>query len=277
MVGMAERATLPVADDTTQLIEAVRYQFLSYLRTYRFLAMLILTAFVTGLITVLIIYVGSSIPGQIFGGNVNDFFSAAFSFVSLLIVLTASFFGGDAVAVDFGSQGGYFTLVLPIRRPVLLLGRYIAAFIAGFALLVLQYGILSLLALHYFGTLSWQFGESFGLAVLYLLAILSLAFALGAFFRRPIVALVATILLVLFGFAIADSVVVAAGYEPWMFADYAGGSITDVFSNPPHVQGTAPFQAWAPYPWEAAGIMLAYAVIGLTLAIVLHARKEVLG
>jgi ABC-type transport system involved in multi-copper enzyme maturation permease subunit len=271
-------ATRPLmADDATQLVDAVRFQFLSYLRTYRFLAMLILTLLVTGLLTVIVIYVGNASGGQVFSGDVNGFFAITFSFVSLLIVLTASFFGGDAVAVDFGSSAGYFTLVLPIRRPVLLLGRYLAAFAAGLSLLVLQYGVFSALALHYYGHLSWELGASFGFSVLYLLAILSLAFALGSLFRRPVVALVATILLVLFGFSIAQEAVVALGYEPWMFASYAGQSITEIFSAPPHQNGVGVFAAWSPYPWEAAVIMIAYALVALGLAILLHARKEVTG
>ncbi|MCI4367223.1 MAG: ABC transporter permease, partial [Thermoplasmata archaeon] len=199
------------------------------------------------------------------------------SFVALLIVLTASFLGGDAVAIDFGSPTGYFTLVLPIRRPVLLLGRYLAAFVTGLSLLVLQYGVISLLALHFYGTLSWELAESFGFATLDLLAILSLAFALGSFFQRPVVALVATILLVLFGFAIAQEAVVAAGSEPWMFASYASQEITGIFTSAPH-ESPGPFLiAWNPYPWEAAVILLAYTVVGLGVAIFLHARKEVVG
>jgi len=167
--------------------------------------------------------------------------------------------------------------VLPIRRPVLLLGRYLAAFATGLSLLVLQYAVLSLLALHYYGTLSWELPESFGFATLYLLAILSLAFALGSFFQRPVVALVATILLVLFGFAIAQEAVVAAGSEPWMFASYAGGEITNIFSNAPHEQATPFLTTWNPYPAEAGIILVAYTVVGLGLALFLHARKEVVG
>ncbi|MCI4366578.1 MAG: hypothetical protein L3K08_02370, partial [Thermoplasmata archaeon] len=86
----------PTADDGPQLLEAARYQLLSYLRTNRFLAMLILTVLVTALIGGIVIYLQNRSGGPAFLGTVDQFLGFALSFVALLIVLTASFLGGDA-------------------------------------------------------------------------------------------------------------------------------------------------------------------------------------
>src|SRR5271170_6262968 len=113
--GTTHAGTTPLAaEDAAQLLDAARFQLLSYLRTYRFLAMLVLTVLVTVVIGGVALYLTNAPNGDAFQGNVDLFLGFAFSFVALLIVLTASFLGGDAVATDFGSSAGYFTLVLPI-------------------------------------------------------------------------------------------------------------------------------------------------------------------
>jgi len=270
-----------MTSDVDQFVESFRYQLLSYLRTRRFVGMLALTALIVAILVAFTLYQGSSGVRTAANGDVNQFLYNPLSFVGVLIVLAASFFGGDAIATDLGSATGYFTLVLPVRRSVLLLGRYAAAFAATFTLVLVMYGVESGLALWAFGRLSPEFALSLGIAALYVSAILALAFLLGAFFRRPVVALVATVLLVFFGFSIALSASEVFSVEPVFLANYGGEEIYNVVAPQPHITavsaGGITVTTYNPTGPEAVAILLAYSAICLIGALLLFQRKEMTG
>lgn len=265
-----------MVSDAQQFVEAFRFQFLSYLRTSRYLGMLVLTALVTVAIVGFTLYHGVATAKANFSGSSDLYFASALSFVTTLVILAASFFGGDAVATDLGSATGYFTLVLPVRRSVLLLGRYAAAFAATFSLVLVHYAILTVLALGVFGGVTVLVAESLGFATLYVLAVLSVAFPLGALFRRPVVALVGTILLIFFGFPIVQLVVEVIPYEPWFLVTYVADVISQVFT--PGLTATPGLGTnFVPTAGEATGVLLGYIVIGLVLALIVYQRKEMTG
>src|SRR4029077_17524420 len=130
---------------------------------------------------------------------------------------------------------------------------------------------------------SGLFVESFALSVLYGLAILSVALALGALFRRPVVALVATVLLMLFVLPILVFAVEQFGIEPWFLVSYADSALTNVFAPPAHVvtvgggPGSAALTTYNATIPEAAVIMAAYAIGALLVAVLINQRKEVTG
>src|SRR5208282_4780291 len=100
----------------------------------------------------------------------------------------AAFFGGDALSVDFSTGAGYYMLVLPIRRPVLLAGRYAAASLVTLAIVGVYYLFGAAGAVYFFGAPNVPWGlllESLGVAVLFSLAALSVAFCVSAFVRSP--------------------------------------------------------------------------------------------
>lgn len=258
--------------DIEQFWTAVRHQFKFYLHTSRFLALLLIVLLASGAFVGVTFYIASSrgLSGTPSG---TDYVAGFLSLFGLFGILIGSFMGGDAIAMDFGSGTGYYTLVLPVRRAVILLGRYVAAFVTSAILIVVFYGVVT------FGSV-WLIHdpsqivpagpllESLGLALLYALGILSVAFFFSAFFRSSAVAIVATVLILIFGLNVADSVVSSLGYTPYYSLLYGEHSVQTAITSSPSI---VPIPV---DPAEGAAIMLAYFVGFLLVSLVLYQFKE---
>jgi len=274
-----DHAILP--SDTAQWITAVRRQLRFYLKTWRFLGLLLFILIVDVSITAVGIAYGMS------GTSAANYLYGAIGAMPTLGVIVGAFIGGDAIAMDFGSGTGYFTLVLPVRRTVLLLGRYAAAFLSAFALLLVFYAITLFGAGWFYGiaAIPWlSVAESLGLAALFAMAILSTAFLFSAFFRSPAVSMVVTILVLFLAFDIVDGVLTITGLEPWFSILYAGQVVALVFEGQPHLTTTVTpgrahltFHTWSPYIWEGTAIMLVYFVLFLAASIAIYRYKELKG
>ncbi len=265
--------------DTVQWWTAVRRQLRFYLRTWRFVGLLIFVMVVTTAFTALSIYYGDS------GASANSYLYGVINSLPTFGIIIGAFIGGDAIAMDFGSGTGYFMLVLPVRRVVLLLGRYAAAFLASFALILVYYAYAIAGASWFYGLggLPWlDVAESIGLAALFALAVLATAFLFSAFFRSPAISIVVTILVLFLAFTILDGAIAVTGVEPFFSLPYSGGVLALVFQSAPHhvISSVASGRAritihtWNPYIWEGVVIMLVYLGVGLGLSSALYQYKE---
>ena len=204
----------------------------------------------------------------------------------LFVVLAAAFFGGDALSVDFSTGAGYFVLVLPIRRPVLLAGRYAAATIVTLAIVCVYYLFGTVGAVYFFGAqrIPWELlAESLGIAAIFSLAALSVAFCVSAFVRSPSAGVLITILAVYVGFTTLQATLELAGFEPWFSLSYAGGAMAAVLDTDfIHLQAIPLgedqyYNIWAATVGEGIAIMAAYVAVFLPLSAVLYQRKESTG
>lgn len=269
-----------VPSDFAQWKTAVYRQWQYYLRTWRFIGLLGFVLVITVAFTTVSIIEGDS------GTSGADYLYGAMSTLGTFGVIIGAFIGGDAISMDFGSGTGYFMLVLPVKRIVLLLGRYTAAFVTTLILIVVYVAIALVGGVYFwgFGGIPWlTFTESFLMAALYGLAVLSTAFFFSALFRSPAVSMVVTILVMFLGFEIIDSVVGSSlGYEPWFSLLYAGSAIGLPLEGQPHYTArTATFghrtittYMWYPYVWEGIAIMVAYFVIFLVISAIVYQYKE---
>jgi ABC-2 type transport system permease protein len=261
--------------DWVQLMTAVRRQFRFYLRTYRFVGLLGFVLLVVGAFLAVTIVRNN---GEV---NAAGYLSSLLTVVPLFGVIICSFIGGDAIAMDFGGGTGYFMLVLPVRRVVLLLGRYLAALVASLLLLLVVYGLTLFGTGWFYGVagIPWlDVGESLGLAILFVAAVVATAFFFSSFFRSPAMSIVVTILVLFLGLDIASGIVSVAGVEPWFSILYAGDVITTVLVPVAHETvmhfGRISVTTFSPYIWEGAVIMAGYLVAFLLLSIVIYQRKE---
>jgi ABC-2 type transport system permease protein len=268
--------TEPTVSDLAQFRTAVRYQLRFFLRTYRFLTFLILTVILWGATLTVQLYYAN--PGA---GTVSSYLSSSLTYVDLLMVLVAAFLGGDAIAMDLGSATGYYVLVQPVRRRVLLFGRYAAALGASMIILAVYYLAVVVGTLHFYGLGSVPTGllDSFLLATWFTLAALAGAFLFSSFFKSPAVSMIATVLILFLGLDIAGGIASLSGTEPWFSLLYAGGAISGVM-DPTFVHHTVVaverfrISTWSAYPWEAAEIMFGYLVVGLGSAWAIYERRE---
>lgn len=267
--------------DQAQWLSAVRGQLRYYLRTWRFVGLLAFVLVVTVAGTALSIAYHSA------GTSAADYLYGIFTSFGTLGIIIGAFIGGDAIAVDFGTGSGYFMLVLPVRRLVLLLGRFTAAFLVSFALILVYYAVGVSGALWFYGVAAvpWgAFAASLGLACLFLLATLATAFLFSSFFRSPAVSMVVTILVLFLAFLFIDGILAITSLEPWFSLPYAGQVIGLVFEGQPHLtilKGPATsgleIHTWHPYVWEGTVIMFAYFLVALVLSAVIYQYREVKG
>jgi ABC-2 type transport system permease protein len=221
---------LPLPTSGEQVVKLTRYQLREYLRSRRFVALVVIVLAIGAILTAVVAHfrgqlVSTALPfyGTFWGGG-----------VSIVIVLSAVFFGGDAIAGEFQNKTGYFLMGLPVRRATVYIGKFIAAFGASIAMMMLFLAILLGNGLYYFGdhAFPWQLGLSLVLAIVYLSAVLGATFLFSSLFKTSAYGFVLTAILFLFGFTLLEDLVVGlVKIEPWMIISYASSTIGSVFSS----------------------------------------------
>ena len=262
------------------------HQLAHYFRTNRFLGLLGFVALVSSLTLAYQLDAGISAVRfqQLY--RASEYLSNYLVYTGLWVVLAAAFFGGDALSVDFSTGAGYYMLVLPIRRPVLLAGRYTAASVATLAIVGTSYAFGIGGAVYFFGGPAVPWGAiaaSFGIAAMFALAALGFAFCVSAFVRSPAAGVLVTVLALYVGFTTLQSVFQLAGIEPWFSLSYAGGAMAAVLDTDfVHVQQIPIGQdqyytIWVATVTEGLEIMAAYIAVFLPLSAYLYQRKESTG
>ncbi|MCI4362985.1 MAG: ABC transporter permease [Thermoplasmata archaeon] len=271
--------TEAVLGDERQLLVAVRYQLQSYLRTYRFFAMVAIVVALGTTIFTLLAYLTNNGTLRI-APDSSAFLAgpAILGFLATIVYFSAALVGGDAISTDFGARTGYYTLVLPIRRRVLLLGRYIAAVLTTFLIALLYYIFAIAMAIYFTGGLPVVgLVESMLVAFLFSAAAVALAFFFSSLVKSPALSILLTVLMFFVILPILTSVVAAiANVEPWFALSYAEASITEPIVPLSHRE-SGPFGSFQPYLWEGLVIMAAYLVVSLLLSYLIYEFKESTG
>jgi len=204
------------------------------------------------------------------------------------VVLSAAFFGGDAISGEFQNRTGYFLVPNPIRRASIYVGKYLAALAASSVIL----GIFALImignVLYYFpgDPLPWGFVQSMIFAWVYLLAALALTFAFSSLFKSSSISILMSVILLLFVFNVVDTVAsIVVGIEPWFSITYGAGIVSNILQVPyplNHISQSVPvgggrlfridtYNATVP---EGLVILLLYFAITALVGLWLFQRKE---
>jgi ABC-type transport system involved in multi-copper enzyme maturation permease subunit len=272
--------------DLEQWWIATLHQLGHYVRTNRFFGLLGLVTAVSAL--TLGFQVDAGVAAVQFQQlyRASEYLSNFLMYTGLWVVLAAALFGGDALSVDFSTGTGYYMLVLPIRRPVLLAGRYVAASLVTLAVVGVSYAFAAGGAVYFFGIhdVPWLLLlESYGIAAMFGLAALSVAFCVSAYVRSPAAGVLFTLIALYVGFTTLQAVVEFAGYEPWFSLTYAGGAMAAVLDTDfIHVQAIPVgedqvYYLWASTVQEGLAIMAAYIAVFLPFSAYLYQRKESTG
>jgi ABC-2 type transport system permease protein len=264
----------------------MRYTFLDYLRSRRFFILLVISLIISALLTFVVAYYR---PAS-FLSDILGFYSGWWGgSVTFVVVLSGIFFGGDAISGEFQSKTGYFTLPNPIRRSSIYVGKWLAAFTAATIILLIFTAITLANGMYYFGpSLPSQFGQSFLLAWLYLIAVLGFTFFFSSLFKSGSYSILVTAILFLFVFNLLRTVVASlAQIEPWFIISYGAEIIGDVLSptypahittstprfGPPGVAGVT-ITTFNPTIPEGLAILAIYFLVGAILGLILFERKE---
>lgn len=272
--------------DGGQLWTVFLFQLRSLVRTRRFLGILVFVALISFALLGVNLARGASSVGAS-NATSGDFLSGFLAYAADAIIITGALLGGDALAVDLVGGPGYLMLVQPVRRHILLLGRYTAAVLAGLAMVVLYYVVAVLAVQDLYGSVPLGLVTSLAMALLFLLSVLAVAFFCSSFFRSPTVSIIASLLLLILGLPILAEVGDLTATEPWFSLSYASGVLTNVLSSRFQHESISTVSSakgvhltvstWSPFLWEGALIMAVYLAVFLALAFVIYRYREVKG
>jgi ABC-2 type transport system permease protein len=169
---------------------------------------------------------------------------------------------------------------------VIYVGKWIAA-LAASTIIILVYAAVGIAnSLYYFGlSLPNEFFLSMLFAWIFLVAALSFAFAFSSLFKSSAIAVLMSVIMLLFVFNVIDTVAATlAGIEPWFSITYGAGIVQSIFTvpYPPHVVSTPVGPGGGGFSltfftapvWEGLTILGIYFAVMAVLGLWLFERKE---
>jgi ABC-2 type transport system permease protein len=226
-----------------------------------------------------------------------EFITGMFGFLGVLSILSATLFGADAIVSEFESKTGFFLFPNPIRKTTVFLGKFIASVLVSAGVIALYYLIAVVSVRVIGGSVPASTGLSFAYSLVYLLAILAVAYLFSAVMRSSVFALTLTFFTFLLILPILDAVTAVAKFKAWFSITFASGIITNVLQNPYPADkvitntlttttggggvatgsaGALAVQVVRYYPTVTVSlaVLAAYFVVALLLAAVLTQRRE---
>ena len=270
-----------------QYMISLKYQFKSYLRTKRFIGLLLFTTIISIGITALLLHDEYKMLKA--GTPLFYFYNYLSNFSVDLVVIIGAFFGGDIISTDTGTSAAYYTLVQPVRRSVLFLGRYTAALISSFIIVLVYFIVCAGSSFYLYGKVTPVVFEGLGILVLFLAAAISFSALFSGIFKGQSSGIIVSVLLLFLGFPIIDTFVGSiGGLDPVFSLDFAGEIMYLIFDNPypavkvvsssgfPHKVAST-FYTFSPTIMQGLGVITAYIVICGVIAIILYARRQIEG
>lgn len=273
-----------VPSSMAQVRISMKYTFLEYFRSRRFLILLIITLLIAALLTIIVAW---RRPEGFLVSNLGFYSSWWGTSVTFVIILAGIFFGGDAISGEFQNKTGYFGIPNPVRRSSIYIGKWLSAFLAATAIMLIFTVITIANGVYYFGSagVPYQFGLSLLFAWFYLAAVLGLTFLFSSLFKSSSISILVTVILLLFGFTLIQTLVSdLVGIEPWFVLTYGSGIIGNILNSPyplpkvttsttfgPRTITTTTFAASVPQGLAIIGI---YFIVTAVLGLLLFERKE---
>jgi len=269
-----------------QIAIVARYELLKYLRGRRLLAIVLLTVIVSAIFLVVPPAIGSQ-----YSKDPTEFVTNTLQFLSVLSILSATFFGADAIVSEFESKTGYFLFPNPIRKTTIFLGKFVASALVSVGAIALYYLIAVASVRVIDGSIPANTGLSFAYSLVYLFAILAVAYLFSAVMRSSVYSLILTFFTFFLILPIVSSVGELAKFKPWFSITFSSGIATDILKNPyptdTMIATTAGRGAGVPEPGALISgaqyypavtvsliVMAAYFIVAFLLAIVLTRRRE---
>ncbi len=269
--------------DINQYAISFKYQLLSYIRTKRFIALVIFSLAVSILVTVLTFHIEYSLLKKENSAKYMNSYLSPF-FIDI-VVIVAAFFGGDLISTDTGTNSAYYILVQPVKRYILFMGKYTAALISSF-IIVFIYVIVGYIGSFYlYGNLTNLVGKSLLMTLLFIAGTLMLAGFFSSVFKSSTVGIIASILILIIVFPVISTVLGSLeGIDPYFLITSAGSAAYLVFQKPypaakvvSHVTPHIKTYTFNPTYYQGIEVALLYLIIFSILAILIYSRRQIEG
>jgi len=260
-----------------------QYELLKHLRSKR---MMILLA-ITGLMSMLIILL-PPLLGVGYPNNAEGFMKLFVGFSQLLVVLSAVFFGSDAIISEYKNRTGYALFPQPVSKFTILMGKFIAAIIIGVIAVVLYYAVCLLSVLLLYSSFSIM---PLIYSLVFALWFLAGCMAVGFLFSNLLRGVTESAIVTFFFFTMISSIVMMAmmttDTEPYFIISYVGDVTSYLIEDPYPTEsefgfefqggdafGDVTMQAHIPDPWVSSGVIAGYLVGCLGISAFLFNRRE---
>jgi len=210
-----------------------RYELLKQFRRKRFYGVLAIT--VLAVVLTIGLYQGLDLPRKIgIPENVinqqgAEVFAIFVTSMGALAILGAVFFAGDAIASEFEQKTGYILFPNPVKRNTIVIGKYLACFIATAAILIIAYLISAGALLVFYRQVPVGILGSLAIALVLACFVISMAFVFSSVLKGGMGATIATLLTYMVLFSVISSSLAYAGYNPWFMPDRAGDAMTATY------------------------------------------------
>jgi len=266
-----------------------RYELLKQFRRKRFYGVLAIS--LLAVVLTIGLYQGLDLPRRmgVPQSTINqhgaELFAIFVTSMGSLAILGAVFFAGDAVASEFERKTGYILFPNPVKRTTLVVGKYLACFIATAAILGVAYLISASALLVFYSQVPIGIFGSLAIALMLACFVISMAFAFSSVLKGGMGATIATLLTYMIIFSIVSSSLAYADFNPWFMPDRAGDAMTATYGidfreafggmmgGGPVMSGMA--QA-SQNPTLSFFVLLGYAVILLGVSIWMTKRREMI-
>jgi ABC-2 type transport system permease protein len=267
-----------------QIATVTRYELLKYLRGRRLLAIVVLTLLLDAIFLIVPPAIGSAYPK-----DPKEFTTNMLGFLNILAILSATFFGADAIVSEYESKTGYFLFPNPIRKTTIFTGKFIASVFVSVATIGLYYAIAVVSVRVVDGSIAANTGLSFLYSLVYLFAILAIAYLFSAVMRSSVYSLVLTFFTFFLILPIIDAVGSIAKFKPWFSITFASEIARYIFQSPyptdvvynttaiggPNASARSlSLVQYYPEIRLSLVVMAVYFVIALVLSILIARRRE---
>jgi len=213
----------------------------------------------------------------------QSFASSFLSFAGILVVISATFFGADALVSEFQNRTGYLIFPNPMKREVLFLGKFSASMTAGGIVIGLYYAGVGITSLFQARGIDADFVASLAFAFEYLLAAMAVAYLISAILKGTTGATVLTFFLFFMIFNIIDGIAMFTGVKLTASLLFSAGVITYILIDPyptdwnQNFPGGFNINNFYPDPATSALVMALWAVIAIAVSVLLFRRKQLVG
>lgn len=194
--------------------------------------------------------------------------------------LGAVFFAGDAIAGEFEGRTGFMLFTNPIKKVTLWTGKYLAGYVAVVLLIIFTYIITAVSLLIIYGEIPSKMLESFGLALLYAAAVLSITFFFSSFSKGAMGATIITLVFLWVISSILQTILSLTGNPYWYLISAQGNTISNVYGGVEsflgNIGGGGGIVSDIAQPSIAQSVlgMVIYIVVGFGLAIWRAGRRQ---
>ena len=272
-------STKTIPSFASQTLTVFHYELLKSLRVKKVVAILAITLTISSVLVAIPYLTDSELPDDVrvyFAGNAN--------FLFFLLVISAAFFGSNALVSEFHEKTGYSLFPNPISRKSIWLGKFFAAQLVGVLVILCFFVFLYINAASSYDSVPIESLSILGYSIVVMSMLLAISFLFSSIARGPTSSAVLFFVVFAFALPMADSFMIVADIKPWFTPSFVG-EIVEFGIYEPYpldlIPGTPPrgpydHHLFVPYIDESLAVIGAYIIGSSILSIFIFEKREMI-